>query len=173
MVMGLVFLLILTFLGVAALGGNVLEERMAGNSRDVGMAFQAAEAALRDGEADVSQALPQYQIGDFSASCANGLCATPANSSTPWWQANPQPGWRTYGSYTNRPALPGICAQCQPVYIIEQPSSVPSANQGTGRSTPSNGWGYRITAIGYGNQMGSNGKPVTQVVLQSVYVPYH
>lgn len=47
----LIFLLILTILGVSSMRSTVLEEKMAGNMRDRSLAFQAAEVALRDAEA--------------------------------------------------------------------------------------------------------------------------
>ncbi len=47
----LIFLLVLTILGVSSMKSTVLEEKMAGNMRDQSLAFQAAEAALREGEA--------------------------------------------------------------------------------------------------------------------------
>jgi len=46
----LMLLLMLTILGVTAMNNVTLEERMAGNLRDTDLAFQAGEAALRDGE---------------------------------------------------------------------------------------------------------------------------
>lgn len=46
----LIFLLVLTVIGVSSLGTNVFEERMAANSLNREIAFQAAEAALREGE---------------------------------------------------------------------------------------------------------------------------
>lgn len=46
----LIFLLLMTLLGVSAMQGSNMQERMAGNLRDRNMAFQAAEAALRAGE---------------------------------------------------------------------------------------------------------------------------
>lgn len=46
----LIFLVALTILGVSALGINSLEEKMLGFSRDRQLAFQAADAALRDAE---------------------------------------------------------------------------------------------------------------------------
>lgn len=46
----LIFLLLMTLLGVSAMRGSNMQERMAGNLRDRNMAFQAAEAALRSGE---------------------------------------------------------------------------------------------------------------------------
>ena len=50
LVTSLIILLILTILGVSAMSGSSLEEIMAGNMRDQNVAFDAAEAALRDGE---------------------------------------------------------------------------------------------------------------------------
>lgn len=51
LLVSLVMLLLLTLIGLAGLRMVQLEERMAGNLRDRQMAFQAAEAALRAGEA--------------------------------------------------------------------------------------------------------------------------
>jgi Tfp pilus assembly protein PilX len=50
LITSLIFLTILTILGMSTLGTAMLESRMAGNSRDKNLAFQAAEAALRDAE---------------------------------------------------------------------------------------------------------------------------
>lgn len=46
----LIFLLLMTLLGVSAMRGSNMQERMAGNLRDRNMAFQSAEAGLRAGE---------------------------------------------------------------------------------------------------------------------------
>ncbi|AYC34322.1 hypothetical protein D3880_18995 [Pseudomonas cavernae] len=51
----LIMLLVLTVLGVTSMSGSTLQERMAGGARDYNVAFQAAEAALRVGEAHVRQ----------------------------------------------------------------------------------------------------------------------
>jgi type IV pilus assembly protein PilX len=50
LVVSLLILLVLTVLGLASMQMTRLEERMAGNSRDVNLAFQGAEAGLRDAE---------------------------------------------------------------------------------------------------------------------------
>jgi len=50
LVVALLILLVLTVLGLAAMQATRMEERMAGNSRDVNLAFQGAEAGLRDAE---------------------------------------------------------------------------------------------------------------------------
>ncbi len=54
LLVALLFLVILTMLGVTAMTGPTMEERMAGNARDSSIALQAAEAALRDGRRDIS-----------------------------------------------------------------------------------------------------------------------
>src|SRR3989344_628961 len=46
LIMALVFLLLLTILGIAALNTTSLEEKMANNVKDRNLAFQAAESAL-------------------------------------------------------------------------------------------------------------------------------
>lgn len=46
----LILLLVLTLIGVFAMRGTTMEERMAGNMRDHSMGFETGEAGLRDGE---------------------------------------------------------------------------------------------------------------------------
>ncbi|QJQ94282.1 MULTISPECIES: PilX N-terminal domain-containing pilus assembly protein [Halomonadaceae] len=50
LIIAMVFMLLLTMLGLSAMQNTTLQERMAGNQRDHGMAFQAAEAGLREAE---------------------------------------------------------------------------------------------------------------------------
>ena len=50
LITSLIFLTVLTILGMSTMGTSLLESRMAGNSRDRNMAFQAAEIGLRDAE---------------------------------------------------------------------------------------------------------------------------
>ncbi len=51
LVVALIILLLMTIIGTVAMQATTLEERMAGNTRDMNLAFQASEAALRTGEA--------------------------------------------------------------------------------------------------------------------------
>ncbi len=51
LIVSMLMLLVLTLIGITAMSTSTLEEKMAGNSRDQNLAFQAAEAALRDAEA--------------------------------------------------------------------------------------------------------------------------
>jgi type IV pilus assembly protein PilX len=174
LLISLIFLVILTILGLAALRVATLEERMSGNARDRSLAFQAAEAALRDAELDV-QCLKYNKapattfrpnvgacisgMTGADAACTDGLCCNqsglvciePSTTTTASvmqkFDASPTPSV-AYGTYTGAPALAGVAAQ--PRYLIE-PFFRDSKNY------------YRITARGFG--LGSN----TQVTLQEVF----
>ena len=94
LIVSLVFLLLLTIVGVSAMNMTNLEEKMTGNFRDHDLAFQTAEAALLDGEAfveatfDINQALTNPACTGancYTDACDEGLCfhGTFNNSSTP------------------------------------------------------------------------------------------
>lgn len=68
----LIFLLLMTLLGVSAMRSSNMQERMAGNLRDRNMAFQSAEAALRGGEAWL------MLLANQAAADANVQLANPA-----------------------------------------------------------------------------------------------
>jgi|HigsolmetaAR206D_1030411.scaffolds.fasta_scaffold02699_5 Tfp pilus assembly protein PilX len=55
LVTSMLLLLVLTIIAVTAMQMTRMQERMAGNTRDVNLAFQGAEAALRDGELLIRQ----------------------------------------------------------------------------------------------------------------------
>ena len=77
LLVSLIFLLLLTLIGVSSMQNATLQEKMAGSVSLRNQSFQGAEAALRVGESAVrrdSYALPV---------CSGGLqCAPPAESST-------------------------------------------------------------------------------------------
>lgn len=50
LIISMIFLLVLSVIGLAGMDVTGLEERMAGNMRDRNMAFQSAESALIEGE---------------------------------------------------------------------------------------------------------------------------
>jgi type IV pilus assembly protein PilX len=170
LVTGLIFLIILTLLGVTAMQTSTMEERMSGNARDRNIALQAAEAALRDAERDIlcreidgSIAATQRTFGCISgmtgadAACTDGLCCTinaPGiaciEPSTPVYQSASLSAAPSvaYGTYTAAPAIPSVSQQ--PRYLIE-PFRKQQVNY------------YRITARGYGANAN------TQLTLQEVY----
>jgi type IV pilus assembly protein PilX len=90
LVVGLIILVILTLLGVQAMRSNVLQERMAGNMRERNLAFQAAESALRLGEAngpfDSANADLAGDLANWDGTGASGVVAAFDDSVS----ANPQ-----------------------------------------------------------------------------------
>jgi Tfp pilus assembly protein PilX len=88
LIIGLLFLLMLTIIGVSAMSTTAFEEKMAGNRIDREIAFQAAEAALRAGERHIETELDLDKVvfysggtddADFTANndgdtCTNGYC---------------------------------------------------------------------------------------------------
>jgi len=166
LLVSVVLLFILTFLGLVAMKIATLEEKMSGAAMDKNVAFQAAESALRDGEQDVLNNLTSSS--GFSAACMTGLClpsttAVAICDSISWTGGLP----RNYGSYTGAAAIPDVLTQ--PKYIVELLPDLPA---GAGNSLSSTlrssstggGTAFRITAVGWGKQSG------TQVMLQSIYV---
>ncbi len=88
LIAGLMILLILSLIGVTAMQATTLEERMANNFAQRSLAFQAAEAALRDAEAFLSgQSITSLQALSFSDAGTNGLYSPASPSSTPVWES--------------------------------------------------------------------------------------
>lgn len=82
LVVVLLLLLIVTLIGLAAMRGTLLQERMAGNVAARGVAFQAAEAALREAEGVAADNPPMPTAG----ACVTGLCPMPAPADAPRWE---------------------------------------------------------------------------------------
>jgi type IV pilus assembly protein PilX len=166
LVIALIFLIVLTILGLVSVRSSTLQERMAGNDRDRAIAFEAAEAALRDAERDILANLTPES--PFDAACTNGLCL-PSTVATPQWRTVPWAGAtsRIYGVASGAGDYPLDVAQ-PPRYIVELLPDLPvgagNSLNANARSSTSGGTAYRITARGWGR------RDTTQVMLQSVYV---
>ncbi len=109
LVVVLILLLIMTLLGLAALRGTLLEERMSSNLLDRSLGFQAAEAALREGEA---LAALQITAPAAAAGCAAGVCSTPIASALDRWDDPAFAGW-----VNSTVAVSALAAQ--PQFFIE------------------------------------------------------
>jgi type IV pilus assembly protein PilX len=83
MVVALIFLLVMTMLILASIRGTVMQERMASNLYDRSLAFQAAEAALREGERFVLESSPKPSAVGCDSS---GNCSKPDSDTVPVWQ---------------------------------------------------------------------------------------
>ena len=76
----LLLLIIITLLGLAAMRGAIMQERMAANTTGRSAAFQAAEAGLRQAERAVYD---NKYATPFADGCSNGLCSMPYAASSP------------------------------------------------------------------------------------------
>jgi len=181
LLVALMFLIVLTLLGLAVMRGTTLEEKMAGGNRDYNVALQAAEAALRDAENDLKGGLPasrtlsQYVFpitlwgtGTPSGCVAGGLCVIndetiqlyPPSAGFVDWSNSGATSVR-YGTYTGATAISGVAQQ--PRYILEL-MQFSAGGQNAGQVGPN--WLYyvRITARAWG------ASAQTQVYLQEVYL---
>ncbi|MHB1084990.1 MAG: pilus assembly PilX family protein [Thiobacillus sp.] len=153
LITGLIFMVVLTILAVAAMRSTTLEERMTGNARDRDMAFQSAEAALRAGE----QVLTGASLPVFTAGTAN----------TPRIAAGTQVTyWKTTHNWTQSTAMPWAPAgtYSAPRYVIEEMGiTAGTGGGGLGIGPIADSGVYRITARGVGSSAN------TMVILQAVY----
>lgn len=159
LVVSLIMLLLLTLIGVTGMQTTSMEEKMAGNTRDRSVAFQAAESALRDAERDITNSRNLVGYTGFSVGCGgstgstgdDGLCYNGGTAySTDIWTTISMTSAPSaaYGQFTHAAAIPNLSAQ--PRYIIE---GLPS-----GTDTY-----YRITVRAQG------ALPTTVVWLQAIY----
>lgn len=158
----LVMLILLTIIGIYAMSGTNLEEKMSGNTRDHYIAFQAAETALLDAEDFVENLV---NTADFTDGGASGLYLATDPEQTPVWQTV---DWESNGNLkVVASALNEIFAQ--PKYIIEYFTEIVSKEDNINLQNYGEGTGagsvdiFRITAHGTG------GAESSQVLLQTTY----
>ena len=154
MVMSLVVLMVMTLLAISTMGAATLEEKMVCNANDRGIAFQAAETALRTGETWLG-GLAQLPTADATAS--DGAYEL-GNVPDPWWTAA-------------APALPPQVpantiteAGTQPRYVIEERAFIRGASLVVGGSVPPPG--YTVYAV---EARGTGGSNTAAVMLQSTF----
>lgn len=161
--MALVFLVILTILGVTAMSGASLEEKMAGNLKEQTVAFQAAETGLAAGEAALLALTTKPTIATGDA--AN----TTYDNAGGWYDVsapNATPVWRTHNWSANSATYSGGLTNvgAQPQYIVEELYRVDNDSLDPTKPQPPGGKVYyRITGRGTG------GTSAAQAVVQGIY----
>jgi len=162
----LVFLGILTLLGVSSMDSSVMEQRQSGNMQDRSLAFQAAESALKDAEAWLAtqSSLPITSTDGTTDVWVEESMDPDTTDGKYWWDhANINESWWT----TNGNALSDVAkVATQPVYVVEQFRSVNEGQSlaiGTGERTMPRTF-HRITS----RATGENAK--SEVVLQATFV---
>ena len=155
----MLLLLVLTLLGLGAMKAARMQERMAGNSRDVNIAFQGAEAGLRDAETRLGA------LATRPDSCAGAPCTAvwemnilPDNlrdQTVNWWDTNAQ----EYGAQGVRELTD---TASEPQSVTEDMGFIRDSLTG-GHGPPEGRNFYRVTAR-------STGATATaQAVLESTY----
>ncbi|PKO86829.1 MAG: hypothetical protein CVU18_12945 [Betaproteobacteria bacterium HGW-Betaproteobacteria-12] len=150
LIVSLIILVIVTLIAVTALRVTILEERMAGNTRDRQLAFEATEYALREAQ-DVLSApvLPQFtSTGGSTGGYFSGLNTNPGGvgdiaywSSTHNWAANSVAANKVAGV---------LSGQTQPRYVIEEYPAISCDGYSSKWPPPPPRNVYRVTARGTG-----------------------
>lgn len=156
LVVGLIFLVLLTLIGVTAYSVATQEERMAGNARDRLRAFEAAEEALRACENRL-RALTAAELLNFP----------PAGYPEMYASVAVEPETMDWGSVVNHQlsGIPGVVEQ--PRCIVQRVGRATLGNVSQRAELPQSSataFAYQVTARGVGNNRN------TVVLLQSVYV---
>jgi type IV pilus assembly protein PilX len=163
LVVVLLLLLVTMIMALGSLRTANLEERMAGNTRDRQVAFQLAEAALRDAEltiaADTDGPFRPLRPNLFTSACTAGLCRSTPDAAL--WPSFTQADWAStktwaYGASTGAAVPAGAAAL--PRFAIEYQGTLQPIEPGKPCVAL-----FLLTA----RAGGANG--TTDVVLQSVY----
>lgn len=156
LVTALLLLIVLTIIGVTVMQMSRMQERMAGNSRDVNLSFQAAEGSMRAAEQYIRQQ-NNRPVACSTAPCdvwSEGTLTNAANLDAAWWAANGQ----TYGMT----AMGGL--RETPQAIVEELGFVRTdGGVVMGQEPPDGRDFYQVTSRSTG------GSGLAETVLQSTY----
>lgn len=165
LIVALVMLLVLTVLGTASIRDTTMEERMAGNFRDRTAALEAAETALRTGEAGISNTTV------YSALAFDGTDGSYEVTSASV-SVDPETG-TNYGLSVAASVLSDsgkLLVDQVPEYYIEKLPAIAMSGSNLAIGTqdqPPKVHYYRVTAKGYGISQN------TEVILQSTYFSWN
>lgn len=187
LIVALVFLVMLTLLGLAAMGTNRAQQRETYAVSEQTLAFQAAETGLVDGENWIENQLSR-PVPDCPLNCSKSTSVIDATMSagTPvlfeklklasWWQTEGRLYGHTYKPGAAIVSIPAIIPEPPPGqppdvseedrlprYVIEHLGKDPTASLVPGAPAYTL-WYYRVTARGTGVQ------PDPPAIVQSVYV---
>lgn len=164
LVAALIFLLVLTILGVASMSGAHLQEKMAGNLQEQTIAFQAAETGLKAGEDWIFGLISKPDFPNNK----NGLYL-PSTDGTPQWD---KVDWNG-SSVVAYPNVPGatvagtkLDVAKQPRYIVEDLGEVPDQGESLTVATNYKGKGTTVLRI---TTHGAGRSPVSVSEVQSTY----
>lgn len=156
LVVSLIFLLILTILGVTAMNTSSLQEKMAGNMRDSDMALQVAETGLRGGEARLlTLFLAGKPVADTTGSSGVWLQGIPQTLNSTWWSGN--------STVYSGSGIPVRVGTGDPRFVIEEGDFVEDSFTQTKYSSKSGVQYYKITAGAVGVS------PMSQAMIEDMF----
>lgn len=150
LVVSLIILVIVTLIAITSLRVTILEERMAGNTRDRQLAFEAAEYALREAQNVLSApVLPQFtSSGGSTGGYYIGLNTNPSgNGDISYWSTTHN--W-TANSVAAANVAGILAGQVQPRYVIEEFPAISCDGYSKKWPPPPPRNVYRVTARGTG-----------------------
>jgi type IV pilus assembly protein PilX len=165
LVISLIMLLLLTIIGVTAMRVTGLEEKMAGNSKDQNVAFQASEVSLRDSETWIAGRVTEPEANTTGS---NGIWILnsmdpDATNAINWWQESTRDqAWWQGNAIAYGAALSVVSTT--PYSLIERKQYV-SDTLLLGTTNVQDGLTYyQVTARGTG------GNDLSKVLLQSTTI---
>jgi len=172
LVVSLLILLVMTVIGVSSMGSTTLQERMANNNNQRQIAFQAAEAALRSGEAYLVANVTGVSdlVTTFSAATpVTGMFAARApavgvekNAIPASFNRFDDASWLAANNAVEVSSVTGVTRR--PRFIVEYLGRVgPPLNNYSGKKQDAREYAFRITAIGWGE----GASPTARYLLQS------
>lgn len=131
LLVSLIFLLLLTVIGVVAMQGAVLQEKMAGNASFKNVSFQQSEAILRTAEAFIANENNATDLATGCLACSGNGCSVPD------WKEKKVAGSSICGAWKSVSEFNGFY-QIQNLGTATSPIGLPNGDTATM---------YRITAV--------------------------
>lgn len=157
LIVALILLVVMTLLGLGAMRSVTLEEKMASNTFDRSLSFQAAEATLREAEALLEVVPPASPPTPAAGTCnANGFCGVPSVGAQPRWTDSSFAGWQNATTVTSG------SISITPQYFIEYLGNTFPCSE-VNPTTNSTCKRYRVTV------RSNTGTDRAAVMLQTIY----
>jgi type IV pilus assembly protein PilX len=138
LVVALILLLLITLVGLAAMRGTLMQQRMAGNLYDRQVALQNAEAAVRAATVKVTSN-PMVIWHNCQTSGVTCLPNPFNDPNLPNNAINPVSAGTSAGTYTA-----GVTAGYQPQYVVENMGNWVDQNTNTGFGNTANSRNYGV-----------------------------
>jgi len=166
LIIGLILLVVMTLLGVSATSTALIEEKMAGNMKDLELALHASETGMRDAEIWLDSLTSEPTADNSGGSgvwSLNAMDPSPTNIANWWEEVNINKTWWDNNA-DDRTTVTLVGVGQNPLSVIEELEFVKdSAVIGVGGASNQGITYYRITTKGTG------GSEQARALLQSTW----